>query len=113
MAIKFWYGIKCERKNIVLTPEEWVRQNFMCYLSSEFGYPQSLMQLEGGLKYNTMNMRSDILCYNQAGNPVLLVECKRPTVSITQKTFDQIARYNMSLKVPFFGGNQWFGTLLL
>ena len=57
------------KKNIVLTPEEWVRQNFMCYLSSEFGYPQSLMQLEGGLKYNTMNMRSDILCYNQAGNP--------------------------------------------
>ena len=88
-------------KNIVLTPEEWVRQNFMRYLTSEFGFPQSLMQVEGALKYNTMQMRSDILCYNQAGKPILLVECKRPTVSINQKTFDQIARYNMSLKVPF------------
>ncbi len=97
--VLIWDQIR--KKNIVLTPEEWVRQNFMCFLSSEFGFPQSLMQVEGGLKYNKMNMRSDILCYNQAGNPILLVECKRPTLSITQKTFDQIARYNMSLKVPF------------
>ncbi len=97
--VMVWDQIR--NKNIVLTPEEWVRQNFMRYLSAEYGFPQSLMQVEGGLKYNTMSMRSDILCYNKAGNPILLVECKRPTVSIAQKTFDQIAKYNMTLKVPF------------
>lgn len=53
------------------------------------------------MQYNRMNKRSDIVCHNKAGDPVVLVECKRPTVKITQKTFDQIARYNMVLKVPY------------
>ncbi len=89
------------KKYIVLTPEEWVRQNFMKHLNAVYNYPISLMQFESGLKYNNMPMRSDVLCYNNSGRKVLLVECKRPNVPITQKTFDQIARYNMSLKVPF------------
>lgn len=96
--VLIWDEIR--KKNIVLTPEEWVRQNFIKYLNVEFGYPTSLMQVEGGLKYNSMQRRSDILCYNQSGNPILLVECKRPTVKISQKTFDQIARYNTTIKVP-------------
>lgn len=94
-----WDAIR--KKNLVLTPEEWVRQNFVQYLAQQHGFPTSLMQLESGLKYNRLQQRSDILCYNQVGEKLLLVECKRPTVAISQKTFDQIARYNMTLKVPF------------
>ncbi len=97
--VLIWDDIR--KKNLVLTPEEWVRQNFVQFLIQEYGYPASLMQLESGLKYNNLNQRSDILCYNQLGEKLLLVECKRPTVAISQKTFDQIARYNMTLKVPF------------
>lgn len=89
------------KKDIVLTPEEWVRQNFIMYLNQHYQYPLSLMQVEGGLKYNSMQRRSDILCYNIHSKPALLVECKRPTVKIGQQVFDQIARYNMTLKVPF------------
>ncbi|MGB0391076.1 MAG: type I restriction enzyme HsdR N-terminal domain-containing protein [Salibacteraceae bacterium] len=89
------------KKFLVLTPEEWVRQNYIEYLHFEFGYPKSLMRLEQPMKYNRMDKRSDIVCYGNGGNPLLIVECKRPTVKITQKTFDQIARYNMVLKVPY------------
>lgn len=46
-----------------------------------------------------MDKRSDIVCHDSSGLPLVLVECKRTTVKITQKTFDQIARYNMVLKV--------------
>lgn len=89
------------KKFVVLTPEEWVRQNFIEYLHQEYNYPKSLMTLEMALVYNRMNKRSDIVCFNTAGEATLLIECKRPTVKITQKTFDQIARYNMALKVPY------------
>lgn len=92
-----WDAIR--KKYLVLTPEEWVRQNFIEFLAQNKGYPKNLMTLELDLVYNKMDKRSDIVCHNTEGERVLLVECKRPTVQITQKTFDQIARYNMTLKV--------------
>ena len=89
------------RKQFVkLTPEEWVRQNFIQYLIDEKKYPASLMVVEYALKYNNMQQRADILCF-KAGTPQLMVECKAASVPINQKVFDQIARYNFSLKVPY------------
>ena len=89
------------KKFVTLTPEEWVRQHFIQYLISEKKVPASLIAVEMGLKYIELNKRSDIVIYNKEGNPVLLVECKAPDVKITQDTFDQIARYNMTLKVKY------------
>lgn len=82
------------KKFLVLTPEEWVRQHLVQYLIQVKGYPKTLIQLEGGLKINTLQKRSDILIYNNLGEKIILVECKAPSVKITQDTFDQIARYN-------------------
>ena len=59
------------------------------------------MALEKALKVNGMLRRWDLLIYDQATRPVFLVECKAPKVKITQKTFEQIARYNLSLQVPY------------
>ncbi len=90
------------RKQFVkLTPEEWVRQNFIQYLKEEKKYPSSLMAVEYALKYNNMQKRADILCFNKEGMPQLMVECKAASIPINQKVFDQIARYNFSLKVPY------------
>ena len=87
------------KKNIVLTPEEWVRQHFVQYLIRQKQYPKSLIKLEGGHKLHGMAKRSDIVVYNSLGEKVLLVECKAPAVTIDQNTFDQVARYNMVHKV--------------
>jgi hypothetical protein len=87
------------KKNIVITPEEWVRQHFVQYLIRQKNYPRSLIKLEGGHKLNGMARRSDIVVYNNAGEKILLVECKAPSVTIDQTTFDQVARYNMVHKV--------------
>ncbi len=89
------------KKYVVLTPEEWVRQNILQFLIKERNFPASLIAVEIGLKYNQMQKRADILSYDKHGQPYLLVECKAPEVKITQETFHQIARYNMTFKVKY------------
>jgi len=85
----------------VLSPEEWVRQNFIQYLITEKQFPASLMAVEKGLKLNGMQKRTDIVQYNTSGNPVVIVECKAPEIKLSQDTFDQAARYNMTLQVDY------------
>jgi hypothetical protein len=88
------------KKSLVLTPEEWVRQHFVQYLIREKNYPKTSIGLEGGLKLNTLQKRTDILVFNPSGDKILMIECKAPSVKISQSTFDQIARYNIVHKVP-------------
>lgn len=89
------------KKNLVLTPEEWVRQHFIKFLVNEKKFPASLLKLEGGLNLNQTKKRSDILVYNQHGEKIMVVECKAPNVRISQATFDQAARYNTVYKAPW------------
>ncbi|WP_069659108.1 type I restriction enzyme HsdR N-terminal domain-containing protein [Arcticibacter eurypsychrophilus] len=88
------------KKFLVLTPEEWVRQHIVQYIIQEKGYPKSLIKLEGGLKLNTLQKRTDLIAYNSSGQKILLIECKAPGVKIDQKVFDQIARYNIIHRIP-------------
>lgn len=88
-------------KWVVLTPEEWVRQHFTAYLASDLGYPPALMGNEIAITLNNTSRRCDTIVYDRSATPVAIVEYKASTVQITQKTFDQIARYNMVLQVPF------------
>lgn len=89
------------KKLLVLTPEEVVRQLILHYLIEEKQYPKNKIRVEMGLVVNTMNKRCDILVFNQDLQPVLLIECKSAKVKISQKTFEQIARYNSTLQVPY------------
>src|SRR5690606_41190461 len=75
---KIWILDGIRKKYIVLTPEEWVRQHFIHYLINEKKYPRSLMRIEGGLRYNALQKRSDIVVYDVKGLPWLVVECKAP-----------------------------------
>lgn len=89
------------KKYIVLTPEEWVRQHFVSYLRKEKNYPESIMSVEKQLTVNGLKKRTDILIFNKQGLPDIIVECKAPSVEITQSTFDQIARYNLKLNANY------------
>ncbi|ATA73612.1 MULTISPECIES: type I restriction enzyme HsdR N-terminal domain-containing protein [Capnocytophaga] len=103
------------RKFVVLQPEEWVRQHVIRYLIQEKGYPISLINVEKELKINDISKRYDIVVFSKNGDILLTVECKAPQVQITQKTFDQIARYNLVLKSDFLmitnGLNHYFCTV--
>ena len=89
------------KKYIKLTPEEWVRQNFIYYLVNFLDYPKSLIKVESGLRYNRLLKRSDILVFNRDAEPLLLVECKSPDSKITQNVIDQAAVYNRSLNAGY------------
>ncbi|MEE9349188.1 MAG: type I restriction enzyme HsdR N-terminal domain-containing protein [Flavobacteriaceae bacterium] len=89
------------KKNIFLTPEEWVRQHFIQFLIKEKKYPVSLIAVEKEIKVNNLKKRFDILVFNNKGEHQIIVECKAPKVKITQATFDQIARYNMTLNAKY------------
>jgi len=84
------------KKYVVLTPEEWVRQHVLRFLLEEKNYPASLIAVERQLKIHTRTKRTDIVVYNTQGTPEVLIECKAPSVKITQDAFDQIARYNLT-----------------
>lgn len=87
------------KKFVSLTPEEWVRQNFIQYLKIEKKYPESLMAVEKQITVNKMLRRFDLLVYLRNGQPHLIAEFKAPSVRITQEAFDQVVRYNMVLRV--------------
>jgi hypothetical protein len=89
------------KKYVILTPEEWVRQHVVHYLHTEKKYPLSLISVEKQLKINTLVKRTDVVIFNKKGTPEIIVECKAPNVPISQGTFDQIARYNLTLKANF------------
>ncbi|NPA45356.1 MAG: type I restriction enzyme HsdR N-terminal domain-containing protein [Chlorobi bacterium] len=89
------------KKYILMTPEEHVRQQFIHFLIEEKKYPKGLLAIEKQLKIYKLTKRTDIVLYNKNGNVNLIVECKAPKISISQETFDQIARYNMNFKAKF------------
>lgn len=86
------------KKYIKLTKEEWVRQNCVKFLINEKDFPSVLINIEKTIKINKLSKRYDIVVYKPDGGIKLLVECKSPEIKINQKTFDQIAVYNMNLK---------------
>jgi len=103
------------KKNLLLTPEEWVRQHCVHFLNKELGYPKSLINVEKQIKINGQVKRYDIVVYSPSGNVEILVECKAPPVKISQDTFDQIARYNLEAKSQYMmltnGMNHYFCTM--
>ena len=86
---------------VALTPEEWVRQHFVNWLITEKQFPAALMGNEVSLTLNGIARRCDTVVGDRTGQPLVIIEYKAPSINITQKTFDQIVRYNMVLKARY------------
>ncbi len=91
----------CRNKWVALTPEEWVRQNLLHYFTTDLHYPTGLVAIELSIRINGLNRRCDMVVFNRRGAPVMIVECKASDVKLEQKTFDQVARYNINFQVPY------------
>ena len=89
------------RKEVVLTPEEEVRQWCIGVLSRSMCVPMHMMMSEAGFKLGGKSFRADILVYDREAQPLMVVECKRPEVALTQEVLDQAIRYNMALNVKY------------
>lgn len=89
------------KKWLLLTEEEWVRQNFIAYLVKELSYPSSLIALEKEIELNGRKKRFDILIYDREHNPWMLVECKATEINLSEDVLQQVLRYNVSVPVQF------------
>jgi hypothetical protein len=86
---------------VVLTPEEWVRQNFLQYLIQVKKYPATLIAVEKEINLGDLKKRFDIVVYDKTSVPWMIIECKEMTVELDKKVLDQILRYNITLQVPY------------
>ena len=91
---------KIRKKWIILTPEEWVRQNFISYILDK-NYPKSLINCEKVFYINKVSKRYDIVVYDSSGDVEILVECKSYDVNLIKEHFDQVMRYNLELKSKY------------
>lgn len=92
---------RVRKKFVKLTPEEWVRQHILQYLIDSCSLPATRISVEKQLKIHGMLKRFDAVIIGKSAQPIMLIECKAPTISIDNKVFEQAVRYNLSLKVPF------------
>jgi hypothetical protein len=89
------------RQWIMLTDEEWVRQNFIRFLVQELKYPEALIAVEKEIQLGELKKRFDILVYNKEHQPWMLVECKSPDIPLDDKVFQQVLRYHISVPCSF------------
>ena len=86
---------------LLLTEEEWVRQNFVSYLTTALNYPSTVIALEKEITLNDLKKRFDILVYDRQHQPWMLVECKEPRVALNEDVLQQVLRYNISVPVQY------------
>ncbi|MDH4057596.1 MAG: type I restriction enzyme HsdR N-terminal domain-containing protein [Cyclobacteriaceae bacterium] len=98
---KVWIFDGIRKKYVVLTSEEWVRQNFVRYLIDTLHYPKALIKVEAGLTYNRLSKRSDIVVFSRGGTPWMVVECKAPGIVLDEKSLMQASVYNQTLKASY------------
>lgn len=89
------------RRYVALTPEEWVRQHFVHYLTEHKGYPKGLLANEVELCVGDKHLRCDTLLYDKELRPQMIIEYKKPEVVLSQRVFDQITAYNFLLHVDY------------
>ena len=97
---------------LLLTEEEWVRQNFVNYLIMVLKYPSTLIALEKEIILHDMRKRFDILVYDRQHQPWMIIECKEPRVALSENVLQQVLRYNIRLPVEYIvitNGNNTMG----
>ena len=103
---------RLRKKWVLLTPEEWVRQNFISYLTASKEYPLSLIAVEKEFRLGELKKRFDILVYNNRHEPWMMVECKAMDIELNDAVLEQLLRYHITLPVKYLvitNGKQSFG----
>ncbi len=97
-----------------LTPEEWVRQNFLQYLVQDKQYPAALIAVEKEIQLGELKKRFDILVYKEH-TPWMIIECKEMGTAMDETVLKQVLTYNIRLQVPYVvitNGNITHGFML-
>lgn len=101
------------KKYRLLSPEEWVRQHCLQYITSHLDYPSAMIQIEGGISINQLQRRSDIQIFANDGSVFMIIECKAPHVTLTDVTWQQISQYQKQINSKFLVITNGLETRLL
>lgn len=88
------------KKWVALTPEEWVRQNFLQYLLLVKNYPAALIAVEKEIMLGDVKKRYDIVVFDKNSSPFMLIECKEMGVRLSEDVLNQVLSYNIAMQVP-------------
>ena len=100
------------KKWLVLSPEEWVRQNILQYIMQVKHYPSPLIAVEKEIRLGELKKRCDIVIYSRTSLPWMIIECKEMNSLIDRKVLDQVLRYNITLPATYLiltNGSYCFG----
>ncbi len=92
---------RLRKRWLILTPEEWVRQNFVQYLIKHKNYPSTLIAMEKVIRLGELKKRFDILVYDSNHRPWMMIECKSPTVKLDEAVLHQLLRYHISVQTGY------------
>lgn len=100
------------KKWMVLTPEEWVRQNMLQYLTEIKKYPAALIAVEKEIFLGELKKRCDVVVYDRNALPWMIIECKEMNVNLNTNVLDQVLRYHITLPAKYLvitNGSYTFG----
>ncbi len=100
------------KKWLMLTPEEWVRQNIIQFLLIKKNYPSSLIAVEKEIKLGELKKRCDVVVYTRLSQPWMIIECKEMNITLSEKTLEQALRYHITLPAKYLiitNGSYCFG----
>lgn len=101
------------KKYVSLTPEEWVRQQFILHLIVTLKYPPAFIAVERGIRYNGLSKRIDLMVFDAQAKPFLLAEFKSPEVVISHNTLFQTSVYNHEIKAPYVVLDNYYDSVIL
>ena len=99
------------RRYVALTPEEEVRQKTLYLLVEHLGVPAGRVAVEYSVKVNGQDKRADAVVFGAEGAPLMVMECKAATVTLTDAVLDQAVRYHSALKPRYLlltNGNAFY-----
>jgi type I site-specific restriction endonuclease len=88
------------RKWVQALPEEEVRQRLLHHLMEGRGIARPLISVEKEIQYHQLRKRFDVVVFDRQAQPLILAECKAPSVALSEATLQQIARYNAVIQAP-------------
>ena len=97
----YWVWDDWRKKQIQITPEEWVRQHLLHDLVNNYHYPAQRITVEMPIQIHGLKRRCDAVVYNADGSPQMLIECKETAITLTSQIIHQIAQYNQNLKTKW------------
>jgi hypothetical protein len=93
-----WVWDIFRKKWVILTPEEFIRQQFLHYMVNHLGYPLTNIVVEKKITYHKLNKRFDAMVIDKQGRFLMVLEFKKTNVNLNEDVLLQATSYVATLR---------------